>query len=451
LKTLGKKYARRAISKEPFNLIDLTPEDGQRNGSMQTQILGLLTPLMALGFSATFIALWWVGGLKRHVLGIGISYIFFATGFLATHLLPAGAPYLFHTTQAFYSAGTILFLASLCDRVGQRINLTSQIAVYVISALVLGLAVALTQDVGPRLIIVNNGYGAMFAMGMATLLTAGRRSFMDIAIIAMMAFQAADFLVRPNLTLLFEYSIPADQYRESIYYSLIGLVLGVKSVATAMLLIGATIAEWTTSVRENGERDSLTGLVNRGAFDDLVRKMIPTAEAENRPLSLVVADIDHFKQVNDIWGHQAGDAAISGFGELLENMIRSCDTAGRVGGEEFCIAVWNCPNEPASRLAERIRQAFAVLQHPGLNDDIRLTASFGVATAREGESYESLFERADAALYKAKSAGRDRVVSAETDIHFAPNARIIEKGVARPAASPAEVLAAKKTAISQSA
>ena len=193
-----------------------------------------------------------------------------------------------------------------------------------------------------------------------------------------------------------------------------------KSVATAMLLIGATIAEWTTNVREDGERDALTGLHNRGAFEEVMRALMSRAENEGRSLSLVVADIDHFKQVNDIWGHQAGDVAISGFAGLLQDMIRNCDTAGRIGGEEFCIAVWNCENAPAGRLAERIRQAFARLQHEGLNEDIRLTASFGVATVRSGENYEALFERADAALYRAKTGGRDRVVLSGDDCEASP-------------------------------
>mgnify|MGYP001800939237 CR=1 FL=1 len=212
---------------------------------------------------------------------------------------------------------------------------------------------------------------------------------------------------------MFEQTIPAAQYKESVYYSLIGLVLGVKSIMGAMILIGATTVEWAISLRESSGKDPLTGLHNRAAFEDVMRVIIPRAHTENRPFSLVVADIDHFKQVNDIWGHQAGDKAISGFGELIGDMIRGCDTAGRIGGEEFCIAVWNCENGPAGRLAERIRKAFAGLKHSDLNADIRLTASFGVATAREGESYEQVFERADAALYRAKAAGRDRVMLAE--------------------------------------
>ncbi len=380
---------------------------------MQTQILGMVTPLMALFFAVTFVVLWRVGRMKRHVLGFGIAYALSAVGFLITHFLPANAFYLFHATQLFYALGSIVLVVSVCERAGQRFHLGSFVVVYLISALVLAVAVSFSNDIASRLIIVNIGYGVMFAMGVTTLLNARRRNLVDLAIIAIMAFQAADFLARPTLTLLFERSIPAEAYRESIYYSLIGLVLGVKGVTTAMVLIGATIADWTKALRESSDRDSLTGLLNRGAFEQSIRALLSRAQTEDRPLSLVVADIDHFKQVNDIWGHQAGDQAISSFGELIDQMVRGSDMAGRIGGEEFCIAIWNCPNDPAERLAERIRQAFARLEHDSLNDDIRLTASFGVATARDGETYEHLFARADAALYRAKSSGRDRVENAE--------------------------------------
>ncbi len=380
---------------------------------MQTQILGLVTPLMALFFAATFVMLWRLGRMKRHVLGFGVAFAFSAIGFLITHFLPSDAFYVFHATQFFYSLGSIAMIAAVCERAGQRVNLVSLVAVYLMSAFVLALAINLSNDVGPRLVMVNMGYGVMFAMCVTTLLTARRRDVVDIAIIAIMAFQAADFLIRPSLTLLFERSIPAEVYRDSIYYSLIGLVLGVKGVSTALVLIGATIVEWTKALRESSDRDALTGLLNRGAYEQSIRSLLPRAQTEGRPLSLVVADIDHFKQVNDIWGHQAGDRAISSFGELIQQMIRGCDVAGRIGGEEFCIAVWNCDNDPAERLAERIRQAFARLEHDDLNQDIRLTASFGVATAGDGETYEHLFARADRALYHAKSSGRDRVENAE--------------------------------------
>ncbi|WP_298465347.1 GGDEF domain-containing protein [uncultured Erythrobacter sp.] len=380
---------------------------------MQTQILGLLTPLMALLFAATFAVFWRAGRMKRHVLGFALGYLSFSIGFLVTHFLPGDGFYTFHTTQAFYTLGVTFFLGSVCERVGQRLHLPTIATIYAISALVLALAISFTNDAGPALILVNIGYGAMYMVGLTTLIGAQRRDWSDIAIIFLIAFSACDFFIRPSLTVMFEQTIPAGEYQQSVYYSLIGLVLGVKSIMGAMILIGATIVEWTNTLRESSEKDPLTGLNNRAAFEDSMRSVIPRAQNEGRPFSLVVADIDLFKQVNDIWGHQAGDQAISGFGGLIKNMIRGCDTAGRIGGEEFCIAVWNCENEPAERLAERIRQAFARYEHEGLSNDIRLTASFGVATARDGETYEHLFARADEALYRAKSSGRNRVENAD--------------------------------------
>lgn len=383
---------------------------------MQTQILGLLTPLMALLFAVTFAVFWRAGRMKRHVLGFALGYLSFATGFLVTHFLPGDAPYTFHTTQFFYTVGVTLFLGSCCERVGQQLHLPTIAMIYALSALVLALAINFTDNAGPALILLNIGYGSMYMVGLTTLIATRRREWSDIAIIFLVAFSATDFFVRPSLTVMFEQTIPAGEYQQSVYYSLIGLVLGVKSIMGAMILLGATIVEWTNSLRESSEKDPLTGLQNRAAFEQSMLTTIPRAQNEKRPLSLVVADIDHFKQVNDIWGHQAGDHAISAFGEQIRNMIRNCDTAGRIGGEEFCISVWNCPNEPAERLAERIRLAFTGLKHDDLNDDIRLTASFGVATAREGETYEQLFARADEALYQAKSKGRNRVENAETRI-----------------------------------
>ena len=135
------------------------------------------------------------------------------------------------------------------------------------------------------------------------------------------------------------------------------------------------------------------------------------AREEDVPISVIVADIDHFKRVNDIWGHQVGDSAIAGFGDLLRSAIRSTDIAGRVGGEEFCLFVWDCPAGPTRKLAERIRTRFEHMQIEGISDGVRLTASFGIAQWEPDEGYGRLFARADAALYRAKQAGRNRIVS----------------------------------------
>ena len=175
-----------------------------------------------------------------------------------------------------------------------------------------------------------------------------------------------------------------------------------------MVLIGACVYDQVRTVKERAEMDLLTGLRTRRAFEKDVVGQIEKAKLEGIPVSLVVADIDHFKSVNDVWGHQVGDKAIAAFGHVIEDTIRDTDIAGRIGGEEFCILAWNCDGEAAVAMAERIRKRLGATQIEGMPDDHRLTASFGVAGRKEGEGYGKLFARTDAALYKAKQEGRNR-------------------------------------------
>ncbi len=380
---------------------------------MQAILLELITPSVALFFSACFVLLWKKSGLGNYVLAFGAAYFCSAVGFLIAIGLPPDSSITFQSSQLAYSIACACMIWGACIRANQPAFLPVLLLIYLASAAMLMVQVSLTQDAGPRLIMSNIGYGLMLLVGVISLLSAPRRTKVDNLVIAILAINAVDFFVRPTVTLQLEGHIDVADYHDSIYFSLINLVLSLKGVVTAVVLLGASLSDYLARMRESALHDDLTGLKSRAAFEGQARTMIKRGEDKAVPVAMVVADIDHFKQVNDIWGHQAGDQALGGFGKLINDMVRESDAAGRIGGEEFCIAVWNCENEPAERLAERIRKAFAQLEHLGLNQDIRLTASFGVASARKGETYESLFARADSALYKAKANGRDRVEVAE--------------------------------------
>lgn len=381
---------------------------------MQAQIVGLVTPLMAIVFMTTFLLLWKQGGMGRYVLGFAGAYLFFALGFAATHLLDTSSFYVFHVTQLFYTGGTFCIVWAVCKRVGQDVSLPSLCLTYAIAAGVLAVCVYATADVAPRLYAVNTGYGVMFAIGSLTLLRAPRREVFDRLVILMMVLSAINFFTRPVLTLLVERSFDASVYRETIYYSVLNLALTIMALVTAMTLIGASVSDLMRSVKERGDRDPLTGLRNRRSFETDIRALAERARREGVSMSLVVADIDNFKQVNDVFGHQAGDLAIANFGRLISNMVRDCDLSGRIGGEEFCIVVWNCDLGAASRLAERIRFQFASERQEGVSEGIRLTASFGVAEWQGDERYAKVFARADAALYRAKETGRNRVLNEQS-------------------------------------
>jgi len=157
--------------------------------------------------------------------------------------------------------------------------------------------------------------------------------------------------------------------------------------------------------------DPLTTLRNRRAFVELSRVEINRSQRYELPLSLVLIDVDHFKAINDGHGHATGDQVLSSLGALLQRQLRLPDLPARWGGEEFVIALPNTDGAGAQVVAERLRCAVQVMAIPHAGTPIAVTASLGVASFRPGESLESLVDRADRAMYMAKTNGRNRVVT----------------------------------------
>ena len=156
-------------------------------------------------------------------------------------------------------------------------------------------------------------------------------------------------------------------------------------------------------------RDVLTGAMTRRAFSDTLRKTFAARGRAQGKASLVLFDLDHFKKINDTWGHAAGDAVLKAVSRAVLRELRVEDSFGRVGGEEFAILIANADAQVASDVAERVRRAIEALAIPGY-DQIRVTASFGVVEATNTVlDVEDWTERADTQLYAAKEAGRNRV------------------------------------------
>jgi len=154
--------------------------------------------------------------------------------------------------------------------------------------------------------------------------------------------------------------------------------------------------------------DSLTGLLNRRSFEQKVTEL----RDKGIPVSVVMADLDHFKALNDTYGHPIGDRALVLFAQTLRSSLRSQDIVGRHGGEEFAIALPNCTASNAQKTLEALRARLeTAITVAGLP---RYTASFGVVDAGDQEDLPAVFVRADAALYTAKREGRDRIVVEHT-------------------------------------
>jgi diguanylate cyclase (GGDEF)-like protein len=161
--------------------------------------------------------------------------------------------------------------------------------------------------------------------------------------------------------------------------------------------------------------DYLSGLQNRRAFYETLQHFVALGRRSNANISLLICDIDHFKAVNDRFGHGVGDEAIKAVADAIQAVVRKSDFAARWGGEEFIIGMPNTNNDGAAALAERLRVAVANISLPSTAGPVRFTVSVGVAVMDEAEDIDQCIQRADGALYRAKNLGRDRVRVAESE------------------------------------
>jgi diguanylate cyclase (GGDEF)-like protein len=191
-----------------------------------------------------------------------------------------------------------------------------------------------------------------------------------------------------------------------------------RSIHTLGYFFGRThrLAHEVQAERDRAETlartDSLTALYNRRAFYELGEHVVGLAHRHDHPTAVVMLDIDHFKAINDRHGHAAGDAVIGAVAAMIRAHHRTTDIAGRIGGEEFAILLPETPLDAAIVVAERLREAVGNHELAFAGQTLQFTASVGVAGRQPDEALERLIARADAALYAAKHAGRNRVVSA---------------------------------------
>lgn len=173
--------------------------------------------------------------------------------------------------------------------------------------------------------------------------------------------------------------------------------------------------ELEDALRKLATTDPLTGLLNRGHFTSVAEDLISRALRYNRPLSMLMIDADHFKRINDGWGHSAGDQVLIELGRLCRTTFRSVDVCGRLGGEEFGVLLPETEIAGAVGVAERLRQVVAGTPIPFEGETLRITISIGVATLGGTVlDLSGLFSSADKALYGAKGTGRNRVMVADT-------------------------------------
>ncbi|HEX5756249.1 MAG TPA: GGDEF domain-containing protein [Arenimonas sp.] len=198
---------------------------------------------------------------------------------------------------------------------------------------------------------------------------------------------------------------------------IIWLVVGGISLALVMGTLGMILLAGERTRRrleQLASHDSLTGLLTRGGFSDLAAHVFAASRRETRRLAFLIVDIDHFKAINDRHGHQAGDAVLAAVAQCLQASAREIDLVSRFGGEEFAVLLPECDGEQARQAAERLRSRVAELRLAHAGHALQVTISIGVASGDATRcSVDALYREADAALYRAKAGGRNRVECAD--------------------------------------
>jgi len=187
------------------------------------------------------------------------------------------------------------------------------------------------------------------------------------------------------------------------------LAIAVNAMLAAIQNAKFELLQAQESLRFHAEHDSLTGVLNRRAIRDVLRRELARCRRENQTLGVIVADVDHFKRINDHYGHGAGDAALVAVVQRITATLRPYDVVGRYGGEEFLIIAPGCDLDLAQKLAERVRIAICNEPIDLGNETTTISASLGATLGTSTSDPEFLVEVADAAMYQAKRNGRNRV------------------------------------------
>ncbi|MDX8495716.1 GGDEF domain-containing protein [Mesorhizobium sp. VK22B] len=365
--------------------------------------------LLAAAFMT--IALYDVGRVSARWLafGYGLGMAYFAIEFSIPAFADARLPVV--AAFAVFLGATVAFNGGLAHKYG----LTPPWVPMLFFLGVASVAVYLVQDLPrhslTRMMAYQLPYAAMQFTALGIVLSSRQRlGRLDHILMVVLAASAAQFASKPFIAgALGGWGANPQSYVQT-GYALVSQSLGtVFGLALALLALAILVRDVLAEATSKSETDTLSRLLNRGGFERHAELALRDAVRRGAPVALVIADLDHFKGVNDSYGHACGDRVIETFAGLLREAAAEHHVAGRIGGEEFAIILPGTNLAAARLFAEGARSAFGTLPIEGLHTDHRCSASFGVAELAADEGFSDLMRRADDALYAAKNAGRDCV------------------------------------------
>jgi diguanylate cyclase (GGDEF)-like protein len=373
--------------------------------------ISLLNPAITLTLASAFFLFWFYRRQRFYLLMMAAAYAGSAMGFLLQlFTLPVGLPItklLSNTSFTIAVLGACSAVIARCERPVPWVQMG-----------LLGLGglagffwfMFVEPNLTWRVLSLNFAFGGVCLVVAAELRTIVARTQVESLLLALALLSAANFLIRPLIVMvLYGPYTSYDGFYTSLYWTTALLSHAVLSLLIALALFTAEGLDLMKTLRSESLTDPLSGLLNRRGFEARASALLDKCVSSKLPVSLVVADLDRFKALNDRYGHAAGDRVIVEFAARLRDAAGTRAVAGRLGGEEFAVLLPMADPAAARLFAEAVRSIFSGGPIEGISPEIRVTGSFGIASHSGGENLDELARRADEALYHAKRDGRDSV------------------------------------------
>jgi diguanylate cyclase (GGDEF)-like protein len=263
----------------------------------------------------------------------------------------------------------------------------------------------LPRGTPPQAFLYQTPFAIVLLTSAVTVLPFRKRSLIDRFLGGLLLITGLHFYAKAGLAVIAGAGASARDYVHTDYALISQSTTAVLVVAVGLTLLATLILAIMSDQRDESDTDTLSGLPNRRKFERTVQSML--ARAPDGKHAIILCDLDHFKTINDTFGHHIGDLVIREFGRQLLHHLPSEAVAGRIGGEEFAVFVPNTETDVAVGLAQTMRSA--TMKLPGLPATLKVTASFGVSSLNSASDLTEAHRKADMALYQAKNAGRNRV------------------------------------------
>lgn len=374
----------------------------------QVSLYELVNPLVMLLFAAGFFGFWKSGEGDRSAGWFGLCYVLGACAFV-TEFLRYVTPQVLHShlTILFYAGTAAIFAIGITLRSGNRPQYR---LIWLLATLTASSVICLGSfgySAAPRTVVAHLGNALVFAVGVYGMRGKIKDAF-DRAILGFSVFNIVQLLMMP-LVFFFLYGAreaPINNQSLALMETFQLLVAG-SGISVGMLLLISYTRDVIKRYRDEATHDKLTGILNRRGFEEHAGEILRKADEEGHEVCFIMADIDHFKKINDTYGHGFGDSVIQALGRLFGGHVSADGCVGRLGGEEFAMIRPVASLDEARNHAELLRMRWERLKFETDEAAETCTASFGVAIRMQNEPITAALVRADDALYLAKSAGRN--------------------------------------------